>query len=71
MNNQETDTRNYINEIAEKLWSGHAAAMVGTGFSMNAKPKFESDKRIPLWNDLGLIFMKKLAQSRKMWDLRK
>lgn len=61
MNNQETDTRNYINEIAEKLWSGHAAAMVGTGFSMNAKPKFESDKRIPLWNDLGLIFMKKLG----------
>lgn len=61
MNNQETDTRNYINEIAEKLWGGHAAAMVGTGFSMNAKPKFESDKRIPLWNDLGLIFMKKLG----------
>ena len=29
MNNQETDTRNYINEIAEKLWGGHAAAMVG------------------------------------------
>ena len=61
MTNQEIDTRNYINEIAEKIWSGHAAAMVGTGFSMNAKPKFESEKRIPSWNDLGIKFMEKLG----------
>ena len=68
MNRQEIDTRNYINEIAEKLWSGHAAAMVGTGFSMNAKPKFESDKKIPLWNDLGKIFMKKLGMETENPD---
>lgn len=68
MNRQEIDTRNYINEIAEKLWSGHAAAMVGTGFSMNAKPKFESDKKIPLWNDLGKIFMKKLGMQTENPD---
>ncbi|WP_294430834.1 SIR2 family protein [uncultured Treponema sp.] len=61
MTNQEIDIRNYINEIAEKIWSGHAAAMVGTGFSMNAKPKFETEKKIPLWNDLGLKFMEKLG----------
>lgn len=57
MKNQEI----YINEIAEKLWSGHAAAMVGTGFSMNAKPILDSKKKFPLWNDLGLIFMNKLG----------
>ncbi len=23
----------YLNEIAEKLWSGHASVMIGAGFS--------------------------------------
>ncbi|WP_352404914.1 hypothetical protein [Sporanaerobacter acetigenes] len=27
------DIELYLNEIAERLWSGHAAVMVGAGFS--------------------------------------
>lgn len=30
--------RPYLDEIAERLWSGHAAVMVGAGFSKNADP---------------------------------
>ena len=28
----------YLNEIAERLFSGHAAVMIGSGFSRNAQP---------------------------------
>ncbi|RIJ46073.1 hypothetical protein D1614_20315 [Maribellus luteus] len=52
MNSQTVLT--YIQEIAEKLESGHASVMVGAGFSKNASEKF------PLWNDLGIAFYKKL-----------
>ena len=27
----------YFSEIAKRLWSGHAAVMIGAGFSKNAK----------------------------------
>ena len=57
----ELEMLNYINEIADKMWKGHTAAMVGTGFSMNAKPKFETSKKILSWNELGLVFMDKLG----------
>jgi hypothetical protein len=44
----------YLNEIAERLWSGHAAVMVGAGFSKNSHESF------PNWNQLGNIFYKKI-----------
>jgi len=44
----------YLNEIAERLWSGHAAVMVGAGFSKNAHESF------PNWDQLGNIFYKKI-----------
>ena len=44
----------YLSEIAERLESGHAAVMVGAGFSKNASPEF------PDWNKLGIEFYKKL-----------
>ena len=48
----------YLNEIAERLWSGHAAVMVGSGFSKNANPAF------PNWSKLGDLFYEKI-HSRK------
>ena len=44
----------YLNEIAERLWSGHAAVMIGAGFSKNAHKSF------PKWNQLGDIFYKRI-----------
>jgi DNA-binding transcriptional MerR regulator len=44
----------YLNEIAERLWSGHATVMVGAGFSKNAHESF------PNWDQLGNIFYKKI-----------
>jgi hypothetical protein len=45
--------RPYLNEIAERLWSGRAAVMVGAGFSKNAWAGF------PDWNQLGDLFYEK------------
>lgn len=47
------DTILYLNEITERLWSGHAAVMVGSGFSKNAKKS----------NPLGNAFYKKIHNS--------
>ena len=44
----------YLNEIAQRLLSRHAAVMVGSGFSRNASPDF------PDWRQLGDRFYKKL-----------
>lgn len=48
----------YLNEIAERLWSGRASVMVGSGFSKNANPAF------PNWSKLGDLFYEKI-HSRK------
>ena len=51
----------YLNEIAERLWMGHAAVMVGSGFSKNAKTKNKAlEKIFPDWNQLGDIFYEKI-----------
>lgn len=42
--------RPYLNEIAERLWAGRAAVMVGAGFSKNAGHGF------PNWDQLGDLF---------------
>lgn len=42
-----------LNEIAERLWAGRAAVMVGAGFSKNAGGEF------PDWNQLGDLFYRK------------
>ncbi len=47
--------RPYLNEIAERLWAGRAAVMVGAGFSKNAGKDF------PDWNRLGDIFNEKAS----------
>ncbi len=52
----------YFNEIAERLWSGtgHAALMIGSGFSKNAETSSSTNKRLPNWSELGDIFYHKL-----------
>lgn len=45
--------RPYLNEIADRLWTGRAAVMVGAGFSKNAGNGF------PDWNQLGDLFYQK------------
>jgi hypothetical protein len=55
MNSLESQNiQTYLQEIAEKLESGHASVMIGAGFSKNSSEKF------PLWNDLGISFYRKL-----------
>lgn len=48
----------FLDEIAEHLWSDHAAIMVGAGFSQNASKNF------PDWKDLGDIFYEKLYSKK-------
>ncbi len=50
----------YLNEIAERLWSGRAAVMVGAGFSRNAKPNSTSYPDFPDWPQLGDLFYEKI-----------
>lgn len=50
----------YLKEIAERLSSGHAAVMVGAGFSRNAKPNGGSELSFPDWSELGDRFYEKL-----------
>lgn len=49
----------YLSEIAERLWSGHAAIMVGAGFSRNARPNSKSCSGFPDWHQLGDLFYEK------------
>ncbi|MCY4137538.1 MAG: SIR2 family protein [Rhodobacteraceae bacterium] len=50
----------YLDEIANRLWSGNAAVMVGAGFSRNAKPVDSTAASFPTWQELGDVFYKKL-----------
>ena len=44
----------HLNEIADRLWAGRAAVMVGSGFSRNADPNY------PLWHNLSSAFQEKI-----------
>ncbi len=54
----------YLSEIAERLLSGHAAVMVGAGFSRNAKPNSASSSDFPDWLQLGDIFYEKIHRKK-------
>ncbi|MCS2149325.1 anti-phage defense-associated sirtuin Dsr2 [Scandinavium manionii] len=49
-----------LKNIASRLWEGHAAVLVGAGFSRNAKPLSGTSRRFPMWNDLGDLFYEKV-----------
>lgn len=53
----------YLSIIGNHLREGHAALMVGAGFSLNADKIDDSIGNIPLWNDLKNKFLEKLAHS--------
>ena len=53
------DLRPYLDTIADRLLSGHAAVMVGAGFSRNAAPP-GSDTAFPNWSQLGDHFYERL-----------
>lgn len=50
----------YVNEIAERLASGHAAVMIGAGFSRNAVKVVPSAPDFPTWHDLSDCLYEKL-----------
>ena len=50
----------YLGEIAERLWLGNAAVMVGSGFSRNAKPLNSKSGPLPNWQELGDVFYQEL-----------
>ena len=52
--------RPYLDEIAERLYSGHAAVMVGAGFSKNVVQNGSNVPTFPDWNQLGDVFYRKL-----------
>lgn len=54
------DLHPYLNEIATRLFSGHAAVMIGSGLSKNAKPQSPSCLDFPDWSELGDLFYEKL-----------
>lgn len=52
--------RPYVEEISERLRSGHAAVMVGSGFSKNVVSSGRSRPDLPNWNQLGDLLLSKL-----------
>lgn len=50
----------YLKEISDKLFSKHAAIMIGAGFSKNAIPNSPYTNTFSDWNELGDIFFEKL-----------
>ncbi len=54
----------YLNEISERLFSGHAAVMIGSGFSQNAQPRGGSSPQFPDWSELGDLFYERLHHTR-------
>ena len=53
-----------LDEIADRLWSGNAAVVVGAGFSQNASPVDPKSAPFPSWQDLGDVFYEKLHGRR-------
>ena len=53
------DTRPYLDTLSDRLQSGHAAVMVGSGFSKNATPS-ASAAPFPDWSELGDRFRERL-----------
>lgn len=48
----ESVDRSALEDLGRALWRGHAAALIGTGFSRDAVPNSEQTPPIALWGDL-------------------
>ena len=51
----------YVKEIVDNLKKHHASVLVGAGFSRNAIRLDGSEKHMPNWNELAVIFSEKLG----------
>ena len=60
----------YLNEIAERLFSGHATVMIGSGFSHNAKPQGRPYPDFPDGSQLGDLFYEKIYSKQPDADNR-
>lgn len=60
LTSEESIFNNHMNQIAIAFSEGKISAMVGTGFSRNAKSKDESIT-IPMWSQVGQLLMDKLG----------
>lgn len=54
------DNKKLLDGIANRLFTNHAAIMIGAGFSKNAISGNSACKKFPDWNELGNIFYEKL-----------
>jgi hypothetical protein len=57
----------YVQEIAERLLSGHASLMIGAGFSKNAEST-EAKEHFKSWTELGEDFIEKLTDRSSETD---
>lgn len=60
---RENSSLKYLNLIGSHLKEGHAALLVGAGFSRNADKIDEHIPDSPLWGDLAKVFAAKLSDS--------
>lgn len=60
-----------LKQIREKLWSGHASVMVGSGFSLNADRASNLVPLPPSWSGLAARFAKKLYPESTESDIEK
>ncbi|MCL8537999.1 SIR2 family protein [Chryseobacterium gallinarum] len=70
IDNLPSDIQSYFDEIAERLWTGHASIMVGAGFSKNAINTIDPAKQPPNWWELGDIFYEKLYSRKPSNDVK-
>ncbi|MCL5281509.1 MAG: SIR2 family protein [Planctomycetes bacterium] len=56
--------RAHLDIIADRLWGGHAAVMVGAGFSLNAIP-LSGSARMPSWQELARALHARLYSDTK------
>ncbi len=64
LSNFPADAQPYLKEIADRLWSKHAAIMIGSGFSRNAVKNDHTKPDFPTWSGLGDLFYEKLHGKR-------
>ena len=62
--------RPYLDEIAERLYSGRAAVLVGAGFSKNALRSGQASHQFPDWRELGDALYKRLNNREPSSDER-
>ena len=54
----------HLDEIATRLYTKHAAVMVGAGFSRNASTHIPTNAGFPSWRELGDAFVAKLGYDK-------